>query len=209
MSAEAFAFIIENDPNFVNDLRPEAILLLSDEIKATLPDEILTRAEEGEQRFSPTNQVTRTNGSLSLLITIFKTTDSNIIQAYDNVEEVILGLDAANDDIEVRLVAEQASFVEESISGVAREGVSWRGLCDCYHFDLFECRNMDTRTTSSSWYWDGGCFWCVNCTLYNWECYGCCVVGYSCNGMDWNSNCVCFGLLICLIQRGVRLWLLL
>ncbi|MEQ8677929.1 MAG: efflux RND transporter permease subunit [Aggregatilineales bacterium] len=122
ISVDAVNFLIETDPTFLDSLRPEAVLLFSDEVTATFPDEVLTRALEGGEVFTPTNQVTRTNFSPSLLVTIFKTQDANTVSSYSQAEEIMLEIDEADENITVDVAFEQSSFVEESISGVAREG---------------------------------------------------------------------------------------
>ncbi|MDX1995219.1 MAG: efflux RND transporter permease subunit [bacterium] len=121
MSPEAVTYIAERDPNFLTDLRPEALVLFSDEVKATLPEEIRELAESGAI-FTPTDQVTRTNRAPSLLLTVYKTRQANTVAAFHEVEDIMAEIDAANDDIAVGIAFEQSSFIEESISGVAREG---------------------------------------------------------------------------------------
>ncbi len=122
MSTEAFDYIVENDPSFINALRPQAILLFSDEVKARFPDDVLERAQSGGEVFRPQNQVTRANFAPSLLITVFKTQEANTVTSYSQVEEIMNLIDEENENIKVDIVNEQSSFVEESIEGVAREG---------------------------------------------------------------------------------------
>lgn len=121
MSVEAFSYIAEADPNFIADLSERAILLLSDQVKATLPPDVLANAIEGGQVFTPTTQVTRNNGAPSLLLTVFKTGEANTVAAFAQVERVLTAYANANDDITFGVVFEQSSFIEDSISGVVRE----------------------------------------------------------------------------------------
>lgn len=123
LSVEAFTFISENSPSFIGDLRAEAILLLSDDVKVILSDEVLVRAQAGGQRFTPADEITRTDGALSLLVTVFKTQDANTVQTFHAVEDIIFEIANANENLEAIVAFEQSSFIEESISGVAREGV--------------------------------------------------------------------------------------
>lgn len=122
MSVDAVNYLIENDPTFLDSLRPEAIVLFSDEVKATLPEDVMTRAQEGGDIFTPTSQVTRTNLSPSLLVTIFKTQDANTVSSFHDADEIMRQIDEADDNIIVDVAFEQSSFVENSIEGVAREG---------------------------------------------------------------------------------------
>jgi len=121
MSLEAFQYVAEKDPSFLSSLSPRALNLLSDEVKATFPTEIQEKAAAGEV-FRPTASVTRTNGASSLLITLFKDADANTVQAFYEAKDIMEAIDAENDDIAISVAFEQASFIEESISGVVREG---------------------------------------------------------------------------------------
>jgi len=122
MDIEAVDYIRDNDADFLNQLNVEAINLFSDDVRATFPDDVIERAEQGGERFTPDGQVTRTNRSPSLLVTVFKTQDSNTVSAYAEVEAAMNAIDTANDNIVVDVAFEQSSFIEDSISGVAREG---------------------------------------------------------------------------------------
>ncbi|MEO0596469.1 MAG: efflux RND transporter permease subunit, partial [Chloroflexota bacterium] len=122
MPLDAFTYIADEDPNFIPNLEPRALNLLSEEVFNSLPEETQERAAAGEV-FVPSTQVTRTNGAPSLLVTIFKTSDANTVTAFAEVERIINEIDANNDAIEVEVAFEQASFIEESISGVVVSGL--------------------------------------------------------------------------------------
>ncbi len=122
MPADAFFYLAEEDPTFIDTLEPRALNLFSDEIFSQLSSETQERAAAGEV-FVPNTQVTRTNGASSLLVTIYKTADANTVTAFANVEEIINQIDANNDSIAVEVAFEQASFIEESVSGVVLSGV--------------------------------------------------------------------------------------
>ena len=122
MPQDAFNFILAEDENFVNELSARGLNLLSEEVFATLPEDAQERAAAGEV-FVPNTQVTRTNGAPSLLVTIYKNADANTVTAFANVEEVVNALDENNDNIQVEVAFEQATFIEESISGVVLSGV--------------------------------------------------------------------------------------
>jgi multidrug efflux pump subunit AcrB len=122
LTPEAFNYIAERDANFINDLSADSLLLLPDNIKSTLPAEVIARTQSSSEPFRPTDLITRANGNSSLLITVYKTREANTVQSYHTVEGVLREIDASDDTIEVNVAFEQASFIEESISGVAREG---------------------------------------------------------------------------------------
>ncbi|MCS6835064.1 MAG: efflux RND transporter permease subunit [Anaerolineae bacterium] len=121
MSLEAFQYLAQREPNFINNLVPRALNLFSDEVKATFPQDIKDKAAAGEV-FRPTASITRTNGASSLLVTLFKNRDANTVEAFYRAREIMERIDAENDDIAISVAFEQSSFIEESISGVVREG---------------------------------------------------------------------------------------
>lgn len=122
MPVEAFSYIADEDPEFVANLEPQALNLLSEEIYNSLPQSARDRAEAGEV-FIPSAAVTRTNGSPSLLITVYKVGEANTVEAYNTAETLINEIDAENDNISVEVAFEQASFIEESISSVVTSGI--------------------------------------------------------------------------------------
>jgi len=122
MPVEVVAYLAENEPTFLNDLRVEALQLLSADVVATLPADVQERILSGAAPFVPTDALTRVNGNSSLTVTVYKTDTANNVEAYHIVEDMLHEIDLENDNITVSVAFEQASFVEESISGVAREG---------------------------------------------------------------------------------------
>ncbi len=123
LSPEAFAYWTAREPVLLTDLRIEALQLLPENVVASLPKDVQDRIASGALPFTPTAAVTRTNGSSSMLLTVFKSSDSNTIDAFYAVEEALREIDERDDSIRVGVAFEQASFIEESISGVAREGM--------------------------------------------------------------------------------------
>lgn len=122
LPSEAFAYMAERDPKLLTDLRAEALQLLPQSILTTLPADIQEIVVSGGTPFKPTAAVTRTNGNSSLLLTIFKTDGTNTVEAFHTVEEKIREIVEDDPSLRVDVSFEQASFIEESISGVAREG---------------------------------------------------------------------------------------
>ncbi|MCB9459787.1 MAG: efflux RND transporter permease subunit [Anaerolineaceae bacterium] len=121
MTIEAMDYIAERDDTFLTGLEPATLQLLQPEVLAALPDAIQERATASEV-FIPTTQVTRTNGASSLLVTVFKPSDANTVEAYYAVRRIVDAVNEGNPDIGVITAFEQSSFIEESISGVVREG---------------------------------------------------------------------------------------
>ncbi|MBE2270514.1 MAG: efflux RND transporter permease subunit, partial [Anaerolinea sp.] len=121
-SADALAYMAQRDPEFLTNLRIEALQLLAPEVVATLPADVQERIASGAAPFVPTDALTRVNGNSSLAVTVYKSNDANSVEAYHIVEELLHRIDEENENITVGIAFEQASFIEESISGVAREG---------------------------------------------------------------------------------------
>ena len=115
-------YMVERDPNILNDLRIEALQLLEPDVVAQLPQDVQDRIASGAVPFVPTDNITRTDSNPSLVVTVYKTGDANNVEAFHIVDEELRRLVAENPSIRVDVAFEQASFVEESISGVAREG---------------------------------------------------------------------------------------
>lgn len=124
MSYEALDYMAQRDPNLLNELRIEALQLLSDDVLAQLPETVQERAAAGGEPFRPTNQVTRQNGAPSLLVTVYKDGEANTVATFYEAKAVIDEIQANNPDITVDVAFEQAGFVEESIAGVANEGTT-------------------------------------------------------------------------------------
>ncbi len=119
---DAVAFILENEPTAFNSLTARALQDVPDNIMALLPEALQQRKEEGSDIFVPTAQLTRTNGNDSLFVTVYKTAEANTVTTFSAVEELMEKLDEADENIEIGIVFEQSSFVEQSVEGVAREG---------------------------------------------------------------------------------------
>ena len=119
---DAVIFILENDPAAFNSLTARALRDVPENLLALLPDVLQQRALESDTVFVPSAQLTRTNGNDSLFVTIYKTAESNTVTTFSDVETLMETLDEANENIQIGIVFEQSSFVEQSVEGVAREG---------------------------------------------------------------------------------------
>ncbi|NDJ63263.1 MAG: efflux RND transporter permease subunit [Chloroflexi bacterium] len=122
LPVEAAAYMLDRDAAVFDDLRAEALQELSDDVLALLSPTLQARAASGGEPFVPTTTVTRTNGQSSLQLTVFATSGANAVAAFHEVEDFLEALSAENGAFEIAVVQEQASFIEESIDGVAREG---------------------------------------------------------------------------------------
>jgi multidrug efflux pump subunit AcrB len=134
LTPEVIQWLMENEENFLENLSPMALPLLSPEVLSTLPESFLETldpelrsqlesiAAGTASAFIPTSTINRVDGNPSLGLTIYKDGEANTVSAahalYDRLDE----LEAANPGLRFDIAFEQASFVEESIGGVAREG---------------------------------------------------------------------------------------
>jgi len=73
--------------------------------------------------FVPESSITRTDSNPSLVISLFKEGDANTVEVAHRVFDELAAMEDANPEISFSLVFEQASFIEESIEGVSREGI--------------------------------------------------------------------------------------
>ena len=121
LSIEALEYIAERDTTFLEMLDVRALKALTPDVLAALPQDIQDRAASGDV-FIPTSSITRTNGASSLLLTVSKDQEANTIEAYYAVKELLDRIDQENPNIAVAVAFEQSGLVEESISGVVREG---------------------------------------------------------------------------------------
>ena len=122
LSAEALLYMGDKDANLLDNLRVEALNLLPPETLAALPAAVQERMVNGAAPFTPEGTVTRIDGESGLLITVYKSSDANSVEAFHTAEEALREFLDQHTGLQLTVSFEQASFIEESISGVAREG---------------------------------------------------------------------------------------
>jgi multidrug efflux pump subunit AcrB len=120
--ADAVSYIHDRDETFFTTISSRALSLLPAESLAVLPEEIQLRALESASVFRPQSQITRTNGSESLFLVIYKNSDANTVSTFGEVKRLMNDINENNENIQVGVLFEQSSFIEHSIEGVAREG---------------------------------------------------------------------------------------
>jgi HAE1 family hydrophobic/amphiphilic exporter-1 len=135
LSPEVIAYLAENEEPFVETLSPAALRLMSPESLTYLLDsypdafepdlaEELRGIAAGEiEVFVPEASITRTDGNPSVLLNIFKDGDANTVVVAHRVFDALESYSEANPGISYNLVFEQATFIEDAIEGVSREGV--------------------------------------------------------------------------------------
>lgn len=121
ISADVFFYLQQKDPTFFNTLTSATLVTLAPDVLAKLPADVQARASSGPA-FTPLTTITRTNSRESLTISVFKDTDANTVVVADGVAAVFNKVQAENPTIQIATIFEQAGFIKDSISGVAREG---------------------------------------------------------------------------------------
>jgi HAE1 family hydrophobic/amphiphilic exporter-1 len=135
LTAEIILWLDAQDSNFLPGLSPALLRLFSPRVLSNLPAayvETLDPALRAELEalaggtvtaFVPSDVINRTNGNPSLLLIFFKGGSENIVVVSHAIFDRLDEMERANSDLTFEVAFEQSSFIEESISGVAREGV--------------------------------------------------------------------------------------
>ncbi len=134
LTPEVFLWWVEQDAEFLPTLEASTLRILSADVLAALPQDFMDTLEPGLkaelegiasgeiEAFIPTDSINRTNGQPSLALTIYKNTEANTVSVthavFDRLEELV----SENGKLRTDTVFDQAGFIEESITGVAREG---------------------------------------------------------------------------------------
>jgi multidrug efflux pump subunit AcrB len=134
LTPDVIAWLIENEEGFLEKLSPATLRLLSPEVLASLPAdfyatldadlraELQAIAAGTAEAFIPTDTITCVNGNPSLRLIIYKDGEANTVSVTHAIYDEIDTLEEAYPGLRFDVTFEQASFIEESISGVTREG---------------------------------------------------------------------------------------
>ncbi|GMR09432.1 MAG: hypothetical protein BMS9Abin28_0250 [Anaerolineae bacterium] len=135
LSPEVIEWLTDTEQDFLENLSPAVLRLLSREVLEGLPEDFMANLDPALRQelegiaagtlvaFIPTDTINRVNGNPSLALLISQTSEANTVSSSEAAFEVLEELALANPSIQFDTVFEQASFIKESISGVAREGV--------------------------------------------------------------------------------------
>ncbi len=112
MSPESITFLLDNFPQAFDDERAERLrLIAAGEVEA----------------FVPEASITRTNGDPSVILNVYKEGDANTVEVahaiFAAMDEFTAAQSANGAEVNVAMVFEQATFIEDSIEGVSREGL--------------------------------------------------------------------------------------
>jgi len=139
LTPEVMAYLADNEEGFVENLSatvlemmsPETLSFLLENYPGAFDEELATRLEAvaaGDvEAFVPEASITRTDGDPALIVNVFKAGEANTVgvahQIFDALEAFREVQSAQGTDVNTALVFEQATFIEDSIEGVSREGV--------------------------------------------------------------------------------------
>ncbi|MFQ5943975.1 MAG: efflux RND transporter permease subunit [Anaerolineales bacterium] len=134
LSVEVIEWLTEFEEGFLTNLSPAVLRLMSQDVLGSLPESFMAGLDlafrhelEGLaagtlEAFIPTDTINRVNGNPSLALLINKTSEANTVSSSEAVFEKLDEMASADAALHFDIVFEQASFIQESISGVAREG---------------------------------------------------------------------------------------
>ncbi len=134
LSPEVLGYLVENDPGFLETISPLILEMMSPETLSFLleqyPDAFdadLTARLAGVaagtvKAFVPEASITRTDGNPSVKVTVYKDGDANTVEVVHRVFDLLDEYQADNDGMAADMVFEQATFIEDAIAGVSREG---------------------------------------------------------------------------------------
>jgi multidrug efflux pump subunit AcrB len=135
LTPDVILWLAEQDPEFLPGLSPGTLRLLSPEVLAALPKDFVATLDPALREelegiaagtvmvFVPENMINRTNGNPSLSLVLFKGGGENTVVVSHAIFDRLDELERDYGDVHFEVAFEQSSFIEESISGVSREGV--------------------------------------------------------------------------------------
>ena len=111
------------EEEFFNNLSPAVWKYISDETAGGLPETAQALREAALLgTYTPKETVTRTNGNNSLIVVVYRKAGTNTVSAWSDVEDTLDDLRKTHPGLDISVAFEQAGFIKELISGVAREG---------------------------------------------------------------------------------------
>ena len=134
LTPDVLAWLTDNEEGFLENLSPATLRLFSGEVLSSLPADFLASLDAGLRTelegiasgtltaFIPEETINRLDGIPSLSMVVFKDNDANTVSVSHTLFARLDELVAENPGLRFETAFEQASFIEESISGVAREG---------------------------------------------------------------------------------------
>ncbi|MGD2077390.1 MAG: efflux RND transporter permease subunit, partial [Chloroflexota bacterium] len=135
LTPEILEYLAQNEEGFVSNLSPAILEMMSPEALTYLLEnhgdqfepEVAARLEGiaagTVAAFIPEASITRTDGNPSVVLNLFKAGDANTVVVAHRVFDELDAFQDEYPELSFSLVFEQATFIEDSIAGVTREGV--------------------------------------------------------------------------------------
>ncbi|MHB8626592.1 MAG: efflux RND transporter permease subunit [Aggregatilineales bacterium] len=122
LTPDVLTYLQAHEPTFYATLQPTTLGMLSKATLDKLPPDVVGRATSSTV-FTPTSSVTRVNSQSSFILSVTKDDTANTVEVSDAVQALFAQLQKSNPQLTISVPFEQAGFIKDSISGVAREGV--------------------------------------------------------------------------------------
>ena len=134
LAPEVILWLNETEPGFLTSLKPATLRLFSLDALGSLPETYLSSIDPALRKelegilagtiavFIPTSTINRVDGNPSLSMAIYKDGEANIVTVSHRLFDALDELEKETPGLRFDIVFEQSSFIEESISGVVREG---------------------------------------------------------------------------------------
>ncbi|MGD8602990.1 MAG: efflux RND transporter permease subunit [Anaerolineales bacterium] len=134
LTPDVVAWLIENEDGFLENLDPSVLRLMSQDVLSALPSDFMASLSDSLRAelealasgtatvFVPTDTLNRVNGNPSLSMAIYQDQEANTVSLSHEVFDLLEELENGDGELRFDIVFEQASFIEESIDGVTREG---------------------------------------------------------------------------------------
>ncbi len=122
LTPDVLTYLQAHEPTFYATLQPTTLGMLSKATLDKLPPDVAGRATSSTV-FTPTSSITRVNSQSSFILSITKDDTANTVEVSDAVQALFAQLQKNNPQLTISVPFEQAGFIKDSISGVAREGV--------------------------------------------------------------------------------------
>ncbi|MEI2610012.1 MAG: efflux RND transporter permease subunit [Candidatus Promineifilaceae bacterium] len=120
-------FAASLDPVVLEYMSPEGLTFLldtyPDAFDADLTERLRGIAAGDVEVFIPEASITRANGNPALLISVFKAGDANTVTVAHAIFDLLDQYTAEHANLEYEIGFEQATFIEDAISGVSGEGL--------------------------------------------------------------------------------------
>ncbi|MBN1139753.1 MAG: efflux RND transporter permease subunit, partial [Anaerolineae bacterium] len=134
LTPDVIAWLVGQEQGFLENLSPVTLRLLSPAVLSSLPEsfyagldadlraELQGIASGTAAAFIPEDTVATVDGNPGLILMIYQDGEANTVSASHDLYDKMEALEAAYPGLRFEVTFEQASFIEESISGVTREG---------------------------------------------------------------------------------------